>query len=108
MVKKPVASASRKKPKKARAIMDHSVVRSYLAELVANLGDDEGFSSVFHLLETDKNVRQPEAVAIGSEFVAPMAASTARAAALERIWKRHKSLMSFKLKQRAVGGRSAA
>lgn len=105
---KSVASASKAKPQKAHPIMNQTLVDSYVAQLVASLGNDEAFLDVFRTLQLDKAVRQIEAVAIGSEFVAPMATSTTRVSALERILKRHKSLVSFKQKQRAVGGRSAA
>ncbi len=108
MAKKSVASASGKKQKRARAVMDRTVVQSYLAELVASLGDDDAFMKVFNRLQDDKAVHQAEAVGIGCEFVAPMAASTTKSKVLERILKRHKNLVSFKRRQKAVGGRSAA
>lgn len=108
MANKSVASASGKKQKRTRAVMDRTVVQSYLAELVVSLGDDDAFMKVFNQLNDDKAVRQVEAVGIGCEFVAPMAASTTKAKVLERILKRHKNLVSFKRRQKAVGGRSAA
>ena len=102
-----VVSASKRKQPKARP-MDEAVVTSYAARLQATLGDDSAFMSVFRQLSTDKNVRQPEAAAILSRFIAPSAASTAKAEALDRILSRHQSLYTFTLKQRAIGGRSAA
>ncbi len=51
---------------------------------------------------------QAEAVAIASEFVVPLAASTSKKKAFETIWERHQNLLSFRLRRKAVGGRSAA
>lgn len=106
--RKSVVPASKTKQKRTRAAMDQTAVRKYLAELEASLGSDAEFMAIFARLEADKSIHQVEAVAIGSEFVAPMAASTPRGKVLERILKRHKNLNSFKQRQRAVGGRSAA
>ena len=105
---KSVASASRRKKKRTRRQMNENVVMDYLAKLEAALGDDELFLPVFEDLKRDRAVQQPEAVAIASRFVAPTSASTSRGRALERVLRRHQSLVSFKLKQRAMGGRSAA
>ena len=106
--KKSVASASKSKPKRTAAVMDQTVVSLYISLLEANLGDDTAFMRVYQKLEADPAVRQVDAVAIGCKIVAPMAASTAKNRVLERILKRHKNMVSFKLKQKAVGGRSAA
>lgn len=102
-----VVSASNKQRKRTPTVTDDKVVSSYLAQLEAALGTAD-FLRVYETMEADKAVRQPEAVAIGSRFVASMAASTTRSRAFERILNRHKNMVSFKLKQRAVGGRSAA
>ena len=102
-----VASASKRKQPKARP-MDEAVVTSYVARLEAALGDDAAFMALFRELAADKAVRQPEAAAMLSRFIAPSAASTPKGEALERILRRHQSLYTFKLKQRAIGGRSAA
>lgn len=107
MAKKSVASAS-KRTKKAPRPMNDQLVSYYLSKLEAALGNDDEFMAVFSTLQNDSDFTQVEAVAVGSKFVAPMAASTPKAKAFERILKRHKNLLTFKLKQRAVGGRSAA
>jgi hypothetical protein len=107
MAKKLVASASKRK-KKAQPAMNIALVSDYHSKLEATLGNDEEFSRIFSKLQNDPAITQLEAVAIGSNFVAPMAASTSNARAFERICKRHKNLLTFKLKQRAIGGRSAA
>jgi len=102
-----VASASKRKQQKARP-MDAAIVSSYVARLEVNVGDDQSFMAIFRELSADKSVRQSEAVGILSAFIAPSAASTTKKEALDRILHRHKSLYIFKLKQRAIGGRSAA
>ena len=107
--KKSVASASRaKKPKRTAQPMNTSLVASYSATLNKVLGSSD-FDDVFDRLKSDPSIGQAEAIAIASEILeARVAPSTARGAALGRILKLHGSLVTFKLKQRAVGGRSAA
>lgn len=88
--------------------MNEAIVANYLAKLEASLGDDDKFTRVFQAMKGDPEVRQVEAVGLASRFVSPMAASTTKAKALERILRRHQNITSFDRKQRAVGGRSAA
>ena len=108
-MRKLVASASgQKRKKRTPAMINESLVASYVTKLTKALGDDRSFMSVFRALEADIDVRQAEAVAISSAFVAHTADSTSRARALERVLRRHENLASFKLKQRAMAGRSAA
>jgi hypothetical protein len=106
---KSVASASGKGRKKGTPPMfDETLVASYVAKLNQALGDDRAFMTMYNLMINDVKVHHEEAVAIASGFVAPTAMSTTRAKALERILRRHQNLASFKLKQRAMAGRSAA
>ncbi len=106
---KKVASASRKKRKKrAPRMIDEAVVISYLSKLEAALGDEDAFTPLFEALVDDEKVGQAEAVSIASEFVSRTAQSTSRAKALDKVLKRHTALITFKLKQRAMAGRSAA
>jgi hypothetical protein len=104
----PVASASKAKPKRQKPVINQNVVATYLAKLEAALGDDRAFLPVFETLKSDPQVQQGEAVELASKFVAKTAESTARAKALERVLKRHSALASFRLKQQAMAGRSAA
>ena len=106
--KSTVVSASRDKPKRRTAVINEAIVSTYLTKLEAALGDDRAFLPVFEALKSDPQVQQPEAVALATKFVAKTAESTARAKALERVLKRHAALASFRLKQRAMAGRSAA
>ncbi len=106
---KSVASASPKPArKKGRGLMNDKLVKAYASQVSAALGDS-AFEELFSRLKDDAEVRQDEAVAIAGILLdAPVAPSTTRGAALGRILKLHNSLATFKLKQRAVGGRSAA
>ncbi|MFN3626027.1 MAG: hypothetical protein ACK4TP_18480 [Hyphomicrobium sp.] len=88
--------------------MNEALVKRYAAEIETALGEP-GFETMFARLNEDGSIGQDEAVALTSILLdAPVAPSTTRGAALKRILKLHNSLATFKLKQRAVGGRSAA
>ena len=89
-------------------MINDAIVASYLTRLEAALGDDQSFLPVFEALYSDSRVGQAEAVALASAFVSKTAGGTPRGKALDRILKRHTSLTSFRLKQRAMAGRSAA
>lgn len=104
-----VASASpKKRQRKRRGPMNDNLVKRYVTEVAAALGEKQ-FEALFAKLTDDIDVGQDEAIALTSIILdAPVAPSTTRGAALKRILKLHNSLATFKLKQRAVGGRSAA
>lgn len=88
--------------------MNKQVVDRYAIDLRRTLGASD-FQQTFEKLSNDSEVKQPEAVAIlGYLLESSVAPSTPKAAALARILKLHTSLATFKLKQRAVGGKSAA
>lgn len=89
-------------------MINEELVSTYLNRLQAALGDDRQFMPIFDGLRSDSSMAQGEVVALASRFVAKTPDSTSRIKALERILKRHQSLANFKLKQRAMGGRSAA
>ncbi len=108
--KLPVASASPQtgRKKKMHGPINHALIDRYAADLKKALGGS-AFDAVFLRLKDDKEIQQAEAVAIASVLLeAKVSDSTARGTALGRILKLHNSLLTFKLKQRAVGGRSAA
>ncbi len=106
--RKTVVSASEAKPKKRAIMLNQNIVTDYLPRLEAALGDDTKFQQLFDTLKADPEVRQAEAVELASQFVAKTPNSTSRAKALERVYQRHASLANFRLKQRAMSGRSAA
>ena len=89
----------------APAVRDDLVIH-YKEKLEAALGDEEKFSAVYNDLRTNTAVGRPEIIALAKQ----MTGSGARAedAALKKIWNRHQSLVVFKAKSRATGGRSAA
>ncbi|WP_072392186.1 hypothetical protein [Hyphomicrobium sp. CS1GBMeth3] len=104
---KKVASASKtgkpKKPRKPKMTEDQ--ISDYVARLEQAVGDNDKFLPIIDELNS---AAVAELVAIASKFVSPMAASSTKKSAVERIMKRHQNLLSFKRKQKAVGGRSAA
>jgi hypothetical protein len=107
---KSVASASPQsgRRKKMHGTTNQALVERYARELKRAMGDSS-FEDVFRRLKDDVDVQQGEAVAIASVLLeAKVSGSTVRGTALGRILKLHNSLLTFKLKQRAVGGRSAA
>ena len=88
--------------------MNDKLVKLYAAELNTALGSSS-FEVLFNRLKDDSDIGQDEAIGIASIMLeSPLTPSTARGTALNRILKLHNSLATFKLKQRAVGGRSAA
>jgi hypothetical protein len=84
----------------------HDLVIHYKEKLEAALDDEEKFSAIYNDLRANTAIGKPEIVALANQ----MTGSSARTqdAALKKIWNRHQSLMLFKAKTRATGGRSAA
>lgn len=108
------AAAACRRPAKGRSApagryapgtRDDLVIR-YKEKLEAALGDDEKFTAIYSELCANPAVRKPEIIALAKQ----MSGGSARTqdAALKKIWNRHQSLMMFKAKSRATGGRSAA
>ena len=108
--RKPSVASASQDPSRRRSkpVFNEAIVTDYLAKLESALGDDLAFVPIFEHLKADPCVHQAEAVALASQFVAKTADNTARSKALERVYKRHASLAMFRLKQRAMAGRSAA
>jgi hypothetical protein len=100
-------AASRRSTRKrdAPAVRDDLVVQ-YKQKLEAALGDEEKFTAIYNDLRANTAMGKPEMAALAKQ----MTGSSARTqdAALKKIWNRHQSLMLFKAKTRATGGRSAA
>jgi hypothetical protein len=82
------------------------LVVQYKEKLEAALGDEKTFTAVYNDLRANTAVGKPEITALAKQ----MTGSGARTqeAALKKIWNRHQSLVVFKAKSRATGGRSAA
>jgi hypothetical protein len=84
----------------------HDLVVHYKEKLEAALGNEDRFAAVYDELRADTAIGKPEIIALAQEMTAGGART--QDAALKRIWNRHQSLMLFKAKSRATGGRSAA
>ncbi len=102
------APASPRRPTTGRdapGLRDDLIVH-YRDKLEAALGDKEKFAAIYNDLRANTAVGKPEIIVLANQ----MTGSGARTqdAALKKIWNRHQSLVVFKAKSRATGGRSAA
>jgi hypothetical protein len=87
--------------------MQDDLVNQYREKLEAALGDEEKFTAVYNDLCANPAIRKPEIIALAKQMMGGGGART-HDAALKKIWNRHQSLVVFKAKSRATGGRSAA
>ncbi|MEO1651203.1 MAG: hypothetical protein AAFR60_09545 [Pseudomonadota bacterium] len=92
----------------ARRKMDQTIVSDYLAKLLATLDEPRGFQATYEQMVSDPKVQQPEAVGIASQFTSPMAISTTKKRAFERILGRHRNLMAHVGKEKITAKRTAA
>jgi hypothetical protein len=93
------------KKRVAARVREDLVVR-YKDKLEASLGDEEMFLAVMNELRADTAIGKPEIVALAKDMTGTGART--EDAALKKIWNRHRSLVVFRAKSRATGGRSAA
>lgn len=104
-----VASASPEAIKgKRKKPVNKELVESYTDRLEKALRDPDAFAALYDALRGDTAVTQQDLAAIASTFVGKIAASASKKVSLERILSRHKSLMDFRAKEKAFGGRTAA
>jgi hypothetical protein len=82
------------------------LVAHYKEKLEAALGDEETFSAVYNDLRANTAIGRPEIIALAKQMTG--SGGRVEDAALKKIWNRHQSLVVFKAKSRATGGRSAA
>jgi hypothetical protein len=82
------------------------LVAHYKQNLETSLRDEEKFTTIYNDLRANTAIGKPEMVALAKQMTGTGART--RDAALQKIWKRHRSLMTLKAKSRATGGRSAA
>jgi hypothetical protein len=92
-------------PKKVANPPREGVVRDYLKRLEAALGD-EGFEAIHKHLSEDKGASAAEVIAIAKAFTGKR--PTGKSRALQAVWNRHHTLMTFRTKVDARAGRSAA
>jgi hypothetical protein len=85
--------------------VDHQLVNAYLDRLQKALGDEQKFPEVYEALAADKRVAQPEAVALASEFLAPIAKSTSRPKALRQVLYRHQKLLESRAASASIAAR---
>lgn len=83
-------------------------VDGYVSKLNASVHDGAQFADVFNSLKSDKKLLRDDVVCIASRFAFPMAKSTSRKVALERIWRQHMASETAGAKTRSMHGRSAA
>lgn len=102
-----VVSASRKKVKKGTAAVDQALVQEYLKRLETALGKDDEFMKLYHELYADARVTKLEAVEVADRFMGPVAPSTSRSKALQRVLYRHRKLMDFSSASSSIGGKAA-
>jgi hypothetical protein len=106
MVTEAAAAPRRPTGRRGASTIRDDLVVQYKEKLEASLGDEEKFRAVYNDLRANIAIGKPEIVALAKQ----MTGSGARTvdAALKKVWNRHQSLMVFKAKSRATGGRSAA
>jgi hypothetical protein len=107
-VQRSVASASRRKPPPGATTVDSKqLIDSYLRRLEGALGNDALFRTVFRELSDDKNISKVEAIEIASRFFEPVAPSSTRPKALQKILYRHEKLLESRAASSSIGGRAA-
>jgi hypothetical protein len=108
------AAAASRRPAKGRAApagrdaaeTRDALVVHYKEKLEAALGDEEKFTAIYNDLCANPAIGKPEIIALAKQMMG--GAARTQEAALKKIRSRHQSLMVFKAKSRATGGRSAA
>lgn len=102
------ATSAKRSTKKGRAAqVRDDLVLHYQQAVEASLGEEEKFAAVYNDLASNVNMGKSELSALAKQ-VAGGAAARSKADALKKISSMHQSLLTFKAKSRATGGRSAA
>ena len=87
--------------------MNQILIDNYVSRLEAALGNNAGFMALYRELDNDAQVTKAEAVLIANRFMGPVAASTSRLKALQRVLFRHRKLMGFTTGSESIGGKAA-
>jgi hypothetical protein len=98
-------SNTQPKAKAASPIRD-DLVAEYKRLLEEALGESERFGTTYRELSSDSAMGKAELCMLAKEMTGISGRS--KAEALKKIWSRHRSLVAFKAKSNATGGRSAA
>jgi hypothetical protein len=75
--------------------LNQPLVDQYASQLAAALGNDGTFMAIYARLKNDKGMKKPEMAALADKFNGPVAPSTTRTKALERILSRHRKLREY-------------
>jgi hypothetical protein len=75
--------------------LNHPLIDQYASQLAATLGNDGTFMAIYARLKNDKGMKKPEMAALANQFNGPVAPSTTKIKALERILSRHRKLTEF-------------
>jgi hypothetical protein len=66
------------------------------AQLLQNaLGNDSAFMAIYNRLKNDKAMTQKQTAALANQFNGPVAPSTPKKKAMERVLSRHRKLVEF-------------
>jgi hypothetical protein len=74
---------------------NQSLVDNYLQLFEKALGNDGTFMAIYDRLKNDKAMTQKEMAALANQFMGPIAPSTPRKKAMERVLYRHRKLVEF-------------
>jgi hypothetical protein len=75
--------------------LNQTLVDQYASQLAAALGNDSTFMAIYARLKNDKGMKKPEMAALADQFNGPVAPSTTKTKALEKIFSRHRKLREF-------------
>ncbi len=100
-----VASASSGKAKPgAPAVDTKQLIELYLQRLEGALGNDAQFRTVYRELSADKKISKTETVEIASQFFEPLAKSTSRSKALQKISTGTRNCSNSRDASKSIGG----
>ena len=88
--------------------LNHDKLVADTAKRLRDLLGQDGFGPLLRDIVKNKSVRPADMVAIAAAMDSELPAKTSKKKTAERLLSRHKSLATFKAKQRAMPGRSAA
>lgn len=87
---------------------NHDKLVADTAKRLRDLLGQDGFEPLLRDIVKNKSVRPADMVAIAAAMDSELPAKTSKRKAAERLISRHRNLATFKAKQRAMAGRSAA
>ena len=94
-------------PPKAKPLPVETIVSDYAERLSKEYGLD-GFEDLLATVLQDRRVKKTELIQIARKLGHDVSPRASKATIANKILRRHKDLATFKLKQKAMAGRSAA